>query len=140
MPSARRAGPASSLRATDMRFRPEQHLRLQNDIRAAREKGRRLDCRAFTVWCREREPGETVTPLGRVAVVASIAAVGPAVQRNRAKRRLREIFRRHQEILPRGCDWLLIARAAVNRRSFADLERAFVETCGHRAQPAPAKI
>ena len=120
-----------------MRFRPEQHLRRQLDIRAAREEGRRLDCRAFTVWCRERTLAETATPLGRVAVVASIAAVGPAVQRNRAKRRLREIFRRHQGVLPRGCDWLMVSRAAVNRRSFADLERAFVETCGQGAPSAP---
>lgn len=116
-----------------MRFRPEQHLRRQADIRAARERGRRLDCRAFTVWCREREPAETATPLARAAVVASIAAVGPAVQRNRAKRRLREIFRRHQAVLPAGCDWLIVARAAVNRRSLPDLERIFVETCGRSA-------
>ncbi len=123
-----------------MRFRPEQHLRRQLDIRAAREEGRRLDCRAFTVWCRERAPAETPTLQGRVAVVASIAAVGPAVQRNRAKRRLREIFRRHQDILPRGCDWLMVSRAAVNRRSFADLEKVFVETCGQGGRPAPASV
>jgi ribonuclease P protein component len=122
-----------------MRFRPEQHLRRQTDIRAAREQGRRLDCRAFTVWCRQREPGETVTPLGRAAMVASIAAVGPAVQRNRAKRRLRELFRRHQEKLPLGCDWLMVSRAAVNRRSFADLEKLFIDTCGQGAPSAPAK-
>ncbi len=124
-----------------MRFRPEQHLRRQTDIRAARELGRRLDCRAFTVWCRQREPGETATPLGRAAAVASIAAVGPSVQRNRAKRRLREIFRRHQDLLPPGCDWLMVSRAAVNRRSFAELEKAFVETCGlnPRSAPLPAK-
>jgi len=120
-----------------MRFRPEQHLRRQTDIRAAREEGRRLDCRAFTVWRRERTPAEPAMPLGRVAVVASIAAVGPAVQRNRAKRRLREIFRRHQEVLPRGCDWLMVSRAAVNRRSFADLEKAFVDTCGRGARSVP---
>jgi ribonuclease P protein component len=124
-----------------MRFRPEQHLRRQIDIRAAREQGRRLDCRAFTVWCRERDPAETSTPLGRATAVASIAAVGPSVQRNRAKRRLREIFRRHQAVLPQGCDWLMVSRAAVNRRSFADLERVFVEICGQRGHPAssPAK-
>lgn len=124
-----------------MRFRPEQHLRRQTDIRAAREQGRRLDCRAFTVWCRERAPGETATPLGRATAVASIAAVGPAVQRNRAKRRLREIFRRHQGALPQGCDWLMVSKAAVNRRSFAELEKTFVEICGQaaRSAPSPAK-
>lgn len=115
-----------------MRFHPEQHLRRQGDIRAAREQGRRADCRAFTVWWRLRPPGE---PAGaptrpRVGVVASIAAVGPAVQRNRAKRRLREIFRRHQDALPRDCDLLLIARAAVVNWPFAELDKKFSEACG----------
>jgi ribonuclease P protein component len=70
-------------------------------------------------------------------VAASIAAVGPAVQRNRAKRRLREIFRRRQDLLPAGSDMLLVARAAVNRRPFAELDQTFVEACGQINRKAP---
>jgi ribonuclease P protein component len=71
-------------------------------------------------------------------VAASIAAVGPAVLRNRAKRRLREIFRSHQDLLPAGSDLLLVARAAVTRRPFAELDQVFVEACGriNRSKPA----
>ena len=118
-----------------MRFRPEQHLRRQGDIRAAREQGRRADCRAFTVWWRLRPAAEPAVapPLPRAGFVASIAAVGPAVQRNRAKRRLREIFRRHQGSLPRDCDLLLIARAAVVNWPFAELDKKFAEACGQIA-------
>jgi ribonuclease P protein component len=116
-----------------MRLRPEQHLRRQSDIRAVREQGSRLDCRSFTLWWRSRTPPEGSGAAPRVAVVASIAAVGQAVARNRAKRRLREIFRAHQRLLPAGCDLLLVARAAVNRRSFADLESNFIEACGRLA-------
>jgi ribonuclease P protein component len=122
-----------------MRFRPEQHLRRQSDIRAARERGSRLDCRAFTVWCRRREPAGAETPFLTTAVqpragfVASRAAVGGAIQRNRAKRRLREIFRRHQQRLPLDCDLLFIARAAVIQRPFAELEAKFIEACGRIA-------
>ena len=105
-----------------MRFRPEQHLRRQSDIRAVREQGRRIDCRAFTVWWKRREtpavsenanagPAPASAPAHvpislsapRVCVIASTAAVGHAVRRNRAKRRLREIFRRHQSLVPSGC-------------------------------------
>ncbi len=111
-------------------------MRRQADIRAAREQGQRLDCRAFTVWRRDRKPDEAGGTSGRAAVVASIAAVGGAVRRNRAKRRLREIFRRHQNALPPGCDWLIVARAAVNRRAFADLEKTFVATCGRNSPTA----
>ncbi|HEY1107432.1 MAG TPA: ribonuclease P protein component, partial [Opitutaceae bacterium] len=78
-----------------MRFRAEQHLRRQNDIRAVREKGRRIDCRAFTLWWKRRDPAiadaPPAPPLPRVCVIASTAAVGNAVCRNRAKRRLREV-------------------------------------------------
>lgn len=117
-----------------MRFRPEQHLRRQGDIRAARESGRRLDGRSFVIWSRHRDAGnETQVP--RVAVIASKAAVGGAIERNRAKRRLREVFRKHQDRVPPDCDLLLIARSAVIRRPFSELEQAFVEACSRLGSP-----
>jgi len=117
-----------------MRFRPEQHLRRQSDIRAAREDGSRLDCRAYTIWWRRRPGRESdASPLPatlpRVGVVASRASVGGAVRRNRAKRRLREIFRRNQHLLPPDCDLLLIARSGVIQRPFPELEEKFAESC-----------
>jgi ribonuclease P protein component len=113
-----------------MRFRPEQHLRRQSDIRGVREQGRRLDCRAFTLWWRHRgDTGDQKTP--RVCVIASSAAVGGATQRNRAKRRLRELFRHHQTAVPAGCDLLMIARAAAVDWPMAELEKKFTEACRH---------
>jgi ribonuclease P protein component len=130
-----------------MRFRPEQHLRRQDDIRAVREQGHRVDCRAFTLLWRSRHaalaptaqvrPVPAIAPgLSRVCFVASIAAVGAAVQRNRAKRRLREVFRHHQHLVPAGCDLMLIARAAAARRPMSELAQKFTEACGQIA-PAP---
>jgi ribonuclease P protein component len=128
-----------------MRFRPEQHLRRQSDIRGVREQGRRLECRAFTIWWRRRDPAATTPPIAaaqkvspppdrsRVCVIASTAAVGGATKRSRAKRRLREIFRHHQELVPSDCDLLLIARAAVLSWPYADLEKKFSEACGQIA-------
>jgi ribonuclease P protein component len=115
-----------------MRFRPGQHLRRQGDIRAVREKGSRLDCRAFTVWWAP-SPSGLVAP--RACFVASTQAVGGAVQRNSAKRRLREVFRRHQGLLPPSCDFLVVARRQVNQWPFTQLESAFAEASGRvRAQ------
>lgn len=117
-----------------MRFRPEQHLRRQSDFRAVREQGRRFNCGAFTVWClRRAEPRLSDEAVPRVGVVASTAAVGHAVLRNRAKRRLRELFRRHQDVLPPGCDLLLTARRAVTAAPFSELEEKFIEACRHVA-------
>ena len=121
-----------------MRFRPEQHLRRPGDFRAVRELGRRIDCGAFTVWFfrRDAQPGPSGLP--RVGVVASIASVGGAVQRNRAKRRLREVFRQHQTLVPAGADLLLVARAAVNRLDYPALAQKFIDACRKLFPPAPS--
>ncbi len=114
-----------------MRFRPEQHLRRQSEIRAVREQGRRVDGGAFTLWWRERAPEEDV-PAGagpRLCVVASTAAVGGAILRNRAKRRLREIFRQQQTLVPARIDVMLVARVAAARWDFPVLEQRFREAC-----------
>jgi ribonuclease P protein component len=127
-----------------VRFRPEQHLRRALDIRAVREQGRRIECRAFTVWWKLRSPaaapGHSAPPnLPRVCVIASTHAVGGAVQRNRAKRRLREVFRHEQARVPASCDLLLIARAAANEWPLPDLEKRFAEACGQMTAALPSK-
>lgn len=108
-----------------MRFRPEQHLRRPGDFRTVREQGKRIDCGAFTLWWRARPDGTAA----RLGVVASYAQVGNAVARARAKRRLREVFRRHQTLVPVNCDLMLVARAAVNRWAFPELEQKFTAAC-----------
>jgi ribonuclease P protein component len=126
-----------------MRFRAEQHLRRQSDIRAAREQGRRIDCQAFTVWWKNQSltPQATKpTPaaaVSRVCVIASTKSVGNAIQRNRAKRRLREVFRLQQQHVPAGCDLLLIARTGAATWPLPQLQSKFVTAC-QRMEPATA--
>lgn len=67
--------------------------------------------------------------IARLGVVASRSAVGNAVQRARAKRRLREVFRAHQQRVPDGYDILLVARNALNRLEYREIERRFVDAC-----------
>ena len=121
-----------------MRFRPEQHLRRPGDFRAVREQGRRIDCGAFTVWFFPRPAPANPASRPRLGVVASIAQVGAAVERNRAKRRLRALFRTHQGLVPSGSDLLLVARGAVNRLDHPALEKKFVEAC--RKLPPSASL
>lgn len=119
-----------------MRFSSEQHLRRQGDIRAVREQGRRLDCRAFTLWWKQRDGPATANAGARVCVIASTAAVGAATHRNRAKRRLREVFRHQQGQVPAGCDLLLIARAAATQWPMGELENKFIAACQQISGPA----
>jgi ribonuclease P protein component len=126
-----------------MRFRPEQHLRSSREIRAVRERGQRLECRSFTLWWKRRghdagQASAAVKPLlPRVCVIASTAAVGQATQRNRAKRRLRDVFRHQQAHVPVDCDLLMIARRDATHCSLAEMEARFAEAC-RRIPAAPA--
>lgn len=140
-----------------MRFRAEQHLRRQRDIKNVRDQGRRIECGGFTLWYLRRlaessarkaedlcaSPAtfsasagpsatvpQTISPdLRRVCVIASTAAVGCAVERARAKRRLREVFRLHQLRVPAGHDLLLIARRTLNQLEYREIERKFMDAC-----------
>lgn len=139
-----------------MRFRPEQHVRRQHDFRDAREKGRRYDCGGFTLWY-HRRPAVEPAPAGqvdsaspaadsavhrdylgpRVGVIASTSAVGCAVERNRAKRRLREVFRQQQQRVPAGYDLLLVARHSLNGLEYRVIEQKFIDAC-RRLFPSPS--
>jgi ribonuclease P protein component len=111
-----------------MRLRAAQRLRRSVEFRAVREQGRRMDCGAFQLAWRVRPAGEAPGP-ARVGVVASRIAVGNAVQRAFAKRRLRELYRRHQHLVPAGFDLVLTARAALLRIEFAEAAARFVQAC-----------
>ncbi len=111
-----------------MNLRAGQRLRRNDDFRTVREQGRRTDCGAFLLTWRMR-PAETALTPARVGVVASRASVGNAVHRNRAKRRLREIYRRHQSLVPAGLDLVLTARPALLRLEFTDVEQRFTQAC-----------
>ena len=123
--------------AAPQRLRAQQRVKRNADFQAVRAQGRRIECGAFLLtWCRRQAPANATQP--RVGVVASRASVGDAVHRNRAKRRLREVFRRHQESVPAGVDVVLTARPAALRLELPEMERRFVEACGRIAPPAHA--
>lgn len=77
----------------------------------------------------EKKSAAAVPMPARLGVVSSRAAVGNAVQRARAKRRLREVFRHHQQRVPAGYDVLLVARHSLNRLEYREIDRKFVDAC-----------
>jgi len=60
--------------------------------------------------------------------------VGGAVVRNRVKRQLREVVRRHLGEFPPGWDVVLVARAPIVSAQFSEIEEAFNEAL-RRAGP-----
>ena len=65
----------------------------------------------------------------RAGFVASRSAVGNAVARARAKRRLREGFRAHQLAFPAGLDLVFVARRSLNGLEPAALDQRFIDLC-----------
>lgn len=65
----------------------------------------------------------------RAGFVASRSAIGNAVARARAKRRLREQFRAHQLAFPAGLDLVFVARRSLNGLEPAALDQRFLDLC-----------
>jgi len=80
-------------------------LSRSRDFDAVYRKGRSVSSRYLVLyWFPQEEPG---APRFGFSVPR---AVGGAVERNRIKRRLRELWRERLELVPEGQDYVLIVR------------------------------
>ncbi len=71
-------------------FRPAEHVRKRADFELIYKTGTKRSGRLMTMFTREREEG-----LARLGIAAT-RKMGGAVERNRAKRLVRELFRHHK--------------------------------------------
>ncbi len=100
---------------------PSPHrLRRSDDIGRVRQVGRRWQHPLLVLYV-DVQPQDSLS-VSRFAFVAG-RHVGRATVRNRAKRRLREIVRRHLDTIEPGHDCLLVARPALVAAEYAELER-----------------
>lgn len=98
-----------------------RRLQRPGEFAEAREHGRRVVSKCFILnWMESKHAA-----LSRLGVVTS-RKVGPAVVRNRARRLLREVFRRHQHAIRGPLDVVLVARAPIAGRRFAEVEREYL--------------
>ena len=97
-----------------------ERLKQRADFLAA-AKGRKVPAGAFVLQMRERS--DMAPP--RFGFTVS-KKVGNAVERNRVRRRLREIVRRHAALLPeKGHDYVLIGRRAALAMPFERMAAEF---------------
>jgi len=66
----------------------------------------------------------------RLGITAS-RKVGGAVVRNRVKRLIREVFRLHKEIFPRGCDIVISAGKSAGDLDFRKVREELLERVSH---------
>ena len=113
--------PAPRSDATRLRLGRPSRLRLVRDFTRLRQRGERLAHGCLIAnWSR--------LPAGaspRLGVVTS-RNIGNAVARSRARRLLRESFRRHQHELAQPVELVLVARPSIAAHSFAEVEKDFL--------------
>lgn len=117
-----------------MRYTQQQHLRSVADFKEIRTSGIKWECGFF--YANFADFPDRIPAVRRVGVIAS-RRIGNAVARNRAKRLLREVFRLNQHLLPASCDLVLVARPAIGRAPYGELEQKFRKVI-HLRHPQPS--
>jgi ribonuclease P protein component len=140
--AARRAASGSERRsvAGESRFRPRQRLRSPAEFQRTFRRGTRIDGPLFLLVAAESDRG-----YDRLGLAVS-RRLGGAVVRNRAKRLLREAFRRNARGGPGAVDLVIVAKPDIAPCSLGEVEREYRDrlrrlaargSAGHR-RPGPA--
>ena len=99
------------------RFTPAEHVRKRTDFELIYQTGFKRSGRLMTLFTKER--GDGVARLG----IAATRKMGGAVERNRAKRVVREVFRHHKP--PGAIDVVVIPRREMLDASYERVEAEF---------------
>jgi len=100
---------------------PRERIRKKKDFLVLYKKGYRYKSKCFNLIGLSN-----ALTYSRAGVVAS-RKVGNAVARNRAKRLMRELFRRNKGLLESPVDLLLVASAAIREAAWAELEEEYLQ-------------
>lgn len=104
---------------------PAERVRRRPDFERAYDTGARVNGRFMTLFIVANE-------LGRPRLgVAATRKLGSAVERNRAKRISRELFRRHK--ITEGLDIVIVPRREMLDASFGTLETDYLGTLERRS-------
>jgi ribonuclease P protein component len=106
------------------KFRPYQRIRKHSDFQDVYEHGTRVSSRLYTLFSKPN--GLAVGRLG----IAATKRLGGAVVRNRAKRLIREVFRRN-DIAP-GFDIVVVPRRELLTTTLTALEAEYRATLARR--------
>lgn len=98
-------------------------LKENYEFRRVYQRGSSAVSGSMVVYCRKNRLGRT-----RLGITAS-TKIGGAVTRNRARRRLREVYRLNRDKLQVGWDIILVARGRTVTTSWKELNDTFLRGC-----------
>ena len=97
-------------------------LKENHEFRRLYHRGTSSAGRHLVLYCRKNRLGHN-----RLGVTVSVK-LGHAVVRNRARRRLREAYRLHEDQFVRGYDIVVVARVRAAFAPYQELERHLLRT------------
>jgi ribonuclease P protein component len=100
-----------------------ERVRKRREYVAVQGQGRKLHTDSFLVFCQPRAQSPT-----RLGITVS-KKVGGAVERNRVKRLVREVFRRNKALFPQGLDIVFVAKRAAVEADFEQVTREIERLC-----------
>jgi ribonuclease P protein component len=106
----------------------ESRLRKHSDYQRAYAASRKRQSGSMSWFLAPQQPPYpgAEMPAGPRAGLTVGKVIGKSHERNRIKRRMREVLRRHVDLLPPGCDLILHPRRALLTIDFAKLEAEVV--------------
>jgi ribonuclease P protein component len=106
--------------ASSQRFGKSERLTTRSEYLLVQQHGTRIHLRDLLVFVYPRPEGR------RIGITAS-TKVGGAVERNRIKRLLREVWRRERDTLPEGYDIVFVAKRSATGLTYEELRRQLAE-------------
>jgi ribonuclease P protein component len=101
-------------------MRKKEILRKKDDFQAIYKAGKSVPERYIVLFYRKND-----LPYSRTAFLAS-KKVGNSIQRNRAKRLMKESYRLNAEKILEGYDLIFIARNTINGKKQKDVEKSLL--------------
>ena len=98
-------------------------LKENHEFRRLYQKGASAVSGPMVIYCRRNKLGHN-----RLGITVSVK-LGGAVVRNRARRRLREVYRLNSPKLRQGYDIILVARSRTVTAKWPELNSMFLKCC-----------
>ena len=115
---------------TDQGLPPSRRVRKRREFEKAYEEGYKVVTPQFALYVRPN--GLPESRLG----ITTTRRLGKAVVRNRARRLVREAYRKNQDKIPPGCDFVVVVRKPLLEMKSTALEPVLTEAAQKAAAGA----